>query len=715
MRTAVAEQGQLTSALTFTGDVRAVSQVNVMPKATGRIERLRVDVGSRVRVGDTIAEMDSATLRAQVSQAEANLASATAKFNGMEAGGRPEQVGQAAANLDSARQKLASMEAGGRPEQVGQAAASLASARARLNGLLQGGREEQVAQARANLDNAREKLADMEDGNRGEQIAQAEAGLRTAWARKDQVNKGPTEADREAAVRAVETAKANLITARARLETLRIGPTLADVAAAVATADTAAATLRAAEARLAEVRAGPRAADILAAEAAVESARAALAAAEDRRDVARDTNNTAVLGPAGVTSAGQAERAVAAAQANLDAVVARLNLLRAGPLAADLQAAQSAVDSARATMAAATARVEQLRRGATPQEIQQAEAAVWSAEAGVATAAARQRQIEYGPSAEDIAAAEAAVTQAEQTLSLAKSPFTEHDLAQARNAVTALEEQLKLAERPYSPSEIEQSRAAVAGAEQAYGLSARPFSEYDIAQSRNAVSVAEDQVRLAESPFTVHDLEAGQAAVLQAQAALDISQVTLSEAVITSPLDGVVSERLVSPGALVGPTSPIATIVSSDVEVAVGLEESQIGSIVEGQRAEINVSAFPGVVFPARVALVGPVADPRSRTFQVRVRPEPQDPRLRPGMFADVRIVTGERANAVTIPREAVVTRNGRPTVAVVVNDIVEIRQVELGLSSGGSVEVVSGVNAAEEVVVAGQNEVKAGDRIRRQ
>ena len=138
---------------------------------------------------------------------------------------------------------------------------------------------------------------------------------------------------------------------------------------------------------------------------------------------------------------------------------------------------------------------------------------------------------------------------------------------------------------PSSPSDIQQARAAVSGAEQAYALAARPFTEYDIAQARNAVSAAEEQLRLAESPFTVHDLEAAQAAVLQARAALEIAQVSLSEAVITSPLDGVVSERLVSPGALVGPTNPIATIVSSDVEVAVGLEESQIGSIVEGQRA----------------------------------------------------------------------------------------------------------------------------------
>src|SRR5215212_118467 len=131
-------RGGIASTLTYSGNIQSRASVNVLPRATGRIEQLYVDVGSRVRAGDTIAVLDRSQVDAQVRQAEGALQSAQARLNLLQAGARPEDV------------------------QAAQAA--LSSAQARLQEMLEGGRQEDVASAQANLEAAQAKLEQLEEG-----------------------------------------------------------------------------------------------------------------------------------------------------------------------------------------------------------------------------------------------------------------------------------------------------------------------------------------------------------------------------------------------------------------------------------------------------------------------------------------------------------------------------------------------------------------------
>ena len=607
-----AARGPVSTSLSYSGDIRAASQISVLPKASGRIESLRVEVGSPVRQGDVIAELDAAALRAQVSQAKASLAAANARYSS----------------------------------------------------LLDGPRSEQVAQAWANVSSARERLGAMLDGSRAEQVAQARAALDSAQARADAARIGARAGDVQGVESAADQARANLRTAEARLEQLRQWPTQTEWGQALGAVDAAKANFQATEARLADVAAGPKEADLQTAVSAVDQARSNLDKARDLQELAEDTDDDTakMMLATGYSSTGQAESAVRSAETAYNAAVERLNLLRSMPLPADLQAAQSAVDAAKGNLMAAEFRVDQMKRGATPEDVQQAEAAVSAAQAGLAAAEARVTQIREGATAEELRQVDAAVAQAREALAMAERPFTDRDIAQARNAVT----------------------------------------------------VAEQQYSLAADPYTKNDLDLSYASVLQAQAALEMAQVALSESVIVSPVDGVISERMQSVGSLVGPTNPLVSIISGDVELTLGVEESHLGSVKEGQAAEIQVAAYPGVVFPAKVAIISPAADPRSRTFQVKVRPVQTDSRLKPGMFAQVQIVTEAREEVLLIPREAVITRSGQTVVFVINGDVVQLRPVTLGLADNGSVEVRSGLDAGEEVVVAGHSDLKDGDRVRR-
>ncbi len=555
VRTASVSEGQISTSLSYTGEVKSVSQVMVLPKGSGRIEKLLVEVGTRVKQGDPIAEMDADSLKVQVSQAKANLTSAEARY------------------------------------------------------------------------------ASMKEGARYEQVAQAKAALEAAEARRDTVKKGATEADQQAAQSAVDSAKANLQIAQARLETLKIGPTQAELVAAHATLNSTLAAYQAAQAYYEETKAGPRPADIQAQEAAVESARAALYAADDKKSMYGDASDETRLSM-GMTSGSQAERAATAAKASYDAAVEKLNLLKSKPLPVELTDAQGKMEAARANYDSAKAKLEQMKKGATVQDLQQAEGAVAAAQATLASAESRLKQVKDGPTEEDLKVVEASVTQAQQQYYLAARPYTKHDLAMA---------------------------------------------------------------------------EAG---VAQARAAVDLVELALKESVVVSPVDGVVAERLQSVGSLVSPQTPIVSLVSSGVELVLGVDEGQIGQVREEQKAEITTTAYPDTVFPARVALISPTAESKTRTFQVKIRPEEQDGKLRQGMFAQVKIVTQEKGKAVLVPKQAVVTRSGESSVFVMKGDSVEMRPVKLGLAHNGTVEVASGLEPGEEIVVAGQSELRDGDRV---
>ena len=151
VRVAAAARGPVAATLTYPGNVTARAQVPVYPEVAGRIKRLAVDVGSEVKTGQVIAELDTSALELTLAQAQAALDVAKAKLATMEANPRPEQVALANFNLQAAQARLDGMKAGGRPELVAQADANYKAAEARLEQARKGATPEQIAEAEANV------------------------------------------------------------------------------------------------------------------------------------------------------------------------------------------------------------------------------------------------------------------------------------------------------------------------------------------------------------------------------------------------------------------------------------------------------------------------------------------------------------------------------------------------------------------------------------
>jgi HlyD family secretion protein len=248
VKTALATRVDLSSTLSLTGDVRARSAINVVPRVSGRIEKLLVDVGTPIKAGDVIAELDRVTADLQVAQAEAGLA--------------------------AARSRLSSLRQGGRIEQQAQAEANARAARARLAAMLDGPRAESVAQSTANLDIARQKVIAAQSLPRPEAVAQAEANLRAARARLDQLKKGPTEDQIQAVRLQVDQSKNALMGAQSNRDGVCGGKFTPEFACNAANAQVFAAetAVQQAEQQLRILTAPPTAELLAQSEAAVQAA-----------------------------------------------------------------------------------------------------------------------------------------------------------------------------------------------------------------------------------------------------------------------------------------------------------------------------------------------------------------------------------------------------------------------------------------------------------
>ena len=126
-----------------------------------------------------------------------------------------------------------------------------------------------------------------------------------------------------------------------------------------------------------------------------------------------------------------------------------------------------------------------------------------------------------------------------------------------------------------------------------------------------------------------------------------------------------------------------------------------------------KTDAHPGKEFPARVTLVNPVVDRSNGTFKVTLEVNDRDNLLRPGSFARARIRTGDFADALLIPRRAVVNEDGEDFVFVAHRDTVARVPVRIGATTGDTSQVLAGPSRGDSIVTVGQGGLKQGSRIK--
>jgi len=207
--------------------------------------------------------------------------------------------------------------------------------------------------------------------------------------------------------------------------------------------------------------------------------------------------------------------------------------------------------------------------------------------------------------------------------------------------------------------------------------------------------------------------EVDKAALAAARERLEQRLVERDDLVVRSPFSGLISQRYADRGAFVTPTttasSSLGATSSSIVEVARGLEvvakvpESDIGRLRVGQQASVQVDAYPDRIFPARIRQIAPRAIKTNNvnSFEVKLAFVQPEPDLRIGMTAEIAFQIGMVAPQTLVPTVAVVTEDGRPGVLLVgQGNQPRFQPVELGMSSGRSTQILSGLKPGTRVFI---------------
>ena len=198
----------------------------------------------------------------------------------------------------------------------------------------------------------------------------------------------------------------------------------------------------------------------------------------------------------------------------------------------------------------------------------------------------------------------------------------------------------------------------------------------------------------------------------QAEAGLRLASIQQRNAVVEAPISGVVSERFVSKGDMASPASPMLVILGEGTEVQIGVEETMLSQVTAGKPANVTVAAYPGLTMSGRVTTIPPSLDPKTRSSVVKIQVEDAESRLRPGMYAEVTIVTASREGALLVPKKAVIERNRRQMVLVASDGTALLREVRTGLSDGVNVEVLSGLRDGDRVITSGLGDLADGDPV---
>jgi len=183
-----------------------------------------------------------------------------------------------------------------------------------------------------------------------------------------------------------------------------------------------------------------------------------------------------------------------------------------------------------------------------------------------------------------------------------------------------------------------------------------------------------------------------------------------SKMTIVAPSDGVVTEVLARVGDLIDRNAPIADMISVGRTIMAKLSEDNFAAIKLGQKASVHFLTFGNENYPATISKVLPSADPTTQRYTVHLDVAlPEDKNIMPGLTGEVSIIIAERANAVMIPRRALVG----DFVYVVEGGKIALRKVEKGFDAINYVEILKGVQAGELVVVEKQDRFRAGERVR--
>lgn len=271
---------------------------------------------------------------------------------------------------------------------------------------------------------------------------------------------------------------------------------------------------------------------------------------------------------------------------------------------------------------------------------------------------------------------------------------------------------------------LDEARAAVARAEANLKLAESQNTLAQTTAQRYASLLATgdvsgtmaDQART-QAETSVQNVNTARASVAEARAQLALAERAVADVVVSAPFDGYISQRKVSLGEYVQPSTAVATLLKIDpLRLQLSIPGVQAGRLAIGQKVTASVDAFPGRTFTGRVTSVNPAISAESRSFIVEARVPNADAALKPGMFAVATIDQGRTSRALLVPQKAVVedaNTNSFRTFVIDPQGRASLRVVQLAArQQGDRVKILTGIKEGERVATSNLAELYDGAQV---
>jgi membrane fusion protein (multidrug efflux system) len=198
-----------------------------------------------------------------------------------------------------------------------------------------------------------------------------------------------------------------------------------------------------------------------------------------------------------------------------------------------------------------------------------------------------------------------------------------------------------------------------------------------------------------------------------AEATLQLAQAKLAKTEIRAPFAGIIGLRSVSMGDYVKEGADLVNLESIDpLKVDFRVPETYLRQVQPGQSLTITLDAMPGSTFDGKVVALNPLVDAAGRSIVIRAQVRNQDTVLRPGMFARVRLITKDQADAMIVPEQALVPQGSEQYVFKIIDNKAARVKIETGQRRDGKVEVIAGLVPGDLIVTAGQLKIRDGSPV---
>jgi membrane fusion protein, multidrug efflux system len=271
---------------------------------------------------------------------------------------------------------------------------------------------------------------------------------------------------------------------------------------------------------------------------------------------------------------------------------------------------------------------------------------------------------------------------------------------------------------------LEEARAAAARAEANVKLAESQNTLAQTTAQRYASLLATgdvsktvaDQART-QAETSVQSVNTARASLAEARAQLALAEKAVADVVVAAPFSGYISDRKVSLGEYVQPSTAVVTLLKIDpLRLRLTIPGVQAGQVTVGQAVTATVDAFPGLTFSGQVTSVNPAISAQARSFIVEARVPNPGAKLKPGMFAVAAIDQGRTARATLVPRKAVVedvNTNSFRTFAIDAQGRASLRVVQLAArQQGDTVKILTGIKEGERVATSNLADLYDGAQV---